>query len=112
MNRDMVKANLLLYLKLKLITARPEDGCVYNIPTVSKVAALIVGDIVSGSQRDIIIQARDGNLQRKIELHPRYLAYQYLLIYCYGEYGYRDNILHKYKNEHLVTRKNRQSIKD
>ncbi|CAL5212209.1 unnamed protein product [Lathyrus oleraceus] len=112
MARDMLKANSLLDLKLKLISDRPEDGRVYNRPTVSEVATLIIGDIDYGSQRDIITQARDGHLQRMDELRLSYLVYQYILIFCYGEDGYMNNILHKYKTEHLVPRKNYQIIKD
>ncbi|CAK8577428.1 unnamed protein product [Lathyrus sativus] len=106
MSRDILKANSFLELKLKLIAARPEDGRVYNRPSIFEVVVLIVGDIDVGSHREIIIQACDGNLQRVEELHSSYLIYQYPLIFFYGENGYRDNILHKYKNGHLVTRKN------
>lgn len=112
MSRDILKVNSLLDLKLKLISDRPEDGRVYNKHTVSEVATLIIGDIDYGSQRDIITQARDGHLQRMDELHLSYLVYQYPLIFSYGEDGYMNNILHKYKTEHLVPRKNRQIIKD
>ncbi|CAK8532775.1 unnamed protein product [Lathyrus sativus] len=106
MTRDMLKENSFLDLKLKLIAARPEDVRVYNRPTISEVGTLIVGHIVSGSQRDVIIQARDGNLKKIDELHPCYLACQYPLIFFSGDDGYRDNILHMYKNEHLIIRKN------
>jgi hypothetical protein len=82
-------------LKLKLIARRKTDGRIYNKPTVSEVAALIVGDIDSAEKRDIILQARDGDLQRIDEFHPSYLAYQYPLIFPYGEDGYRDDISHR-----------------
>jgi hypothetical protein len=82
-------------VKLKLIAERKTDGRVYNKPTVSEVAALIVGDIDSAEKRDIIIEARDGGLQRIDEFHPSYLAYQYPLIFPYGEDGYRDDISHR-----------------
>ncbi|XP_058741275.1 uncharacterized protein LOC131613643 [Vicia villosa] len=55
MARDMFKANPLLELKLKLIYDRPQDGRVYNMPTISEVDALIVGDIDTAEQRDIIM---------------------------------------------------------
>lgn len=112
MARDLLKTNNFLDLKLRLISDRRQDGRVYNIPTVSEVAALIVGDIDSATHRDIIVQSRNGHLQRIDEFHPAYLAYQYPLIFIYGEDGYRKNILHKYADEHVVTRKNRQTIKD
>ncbi|XP_058727581.1 uncharacterized protein LOC131599128 [Vicia villosa] len=111
MARDMMKQTGYQEVKLKLIADRSEEGRVYNHPTVSEVAALIVGDIDSGSKRDIIVQHRDGKLQRIDEFHKSYLAYQYPLIFPYGEDGYRPNILHKYKHEQLITRKNRQTVK-
>ncbi|XP_058775057.1 uncharacterized protein LOC131649304 [Vicia villosa] len=112
MARDLLKANAFLDLKLRLISDRPGDGRVYNTPTVSEVAALIVGDIDPSTPRDIIIHARNEHLQQITEFHPAYLAYQYPLIFLYGEDGYRKNILHRYEHEREVTRKNRQSIKD
>lgn len=112
MARDVLKTDSFTDLKLRLISDRHEDGRVYNRPTVSEVAALIVGDIDSADKRDILIQRRSGGLQRIDEFHPAYLAYQYPLIFPYGEDGYRKNIMHKYRHETEVTKKNRQSIKD
>jgi hypothetical protein len=82
-------------LKLQLISSRQTDGRIYNKPTVSEVAALILGDVDSAEKRDIIIQARNGHLQRIDEFHPSYLAYQYPLLFPYGEDGYRDDITHR-----------------
>ncbi|CAI8610732.1 unnamed protein product [Vicia faba] len=62
MARDILKANSFLDLNLWLICDRPEDGRVYNRPTVSEASALIVGDIDSASKRDIIIQPREDGL--------------------------------------------------
>ncbi|XP_058742092.1 uncharacterized protein LOC131614536 [Vicia villosa] len=112
MARDLLRGNEFLDLKIRLISERAEDGRVYNTTTVSEVAALIVGDIDPTTERDIIVHARDGHLQKITEFHPAYLAYQYPLIFVYGEDGYRKNILHRYEHESEVTRKNRQSIKD
>ncbi|MCI09419.1 helicase-like protein, partial [Trifolium medium] len=47
MARDTLKKNPFQDLKLKLISERTTDGRIYNKPTVSEVAALIVGDIDS-----------------------------------------------------------------
>ena len=82
-------------LKLRLISDRKTDGRVYNLPTVSEVAALIVGDVGDAEKRDIIIQAQGGQLQRIDEFHASYLAYQYPLLFPYGEDGYRLNIAHR-----------------
>jgi hypothetical protein len=94
MARDMLQDNPIQDLKLKLIADRKNDGRIYNQPTVSEVAAFIVGDINSGSQRDIIMHKKSGNLQRINEFHPSYLAYQYPLIFPYGEDGFRTGIQH------------------
>ncbi|XP_058761349.1 uncharacterized protein LOC131634741 [Vicia villosa] len=112
MARDVLRTNSFTDLKLRLISDRSEDARVYNKPTVSEVAALIVGDIDSADKRDILIQRRNGGLQRIDEFHPAYLAYQYPLIFPYGEDGYRKNIMHRYRHETEVTKRNRQSIKD
>ena len=62
-------------LKLRLIADRNKDGRLYNILTVSEVAALIVCDIDSASPRDIIMENRSGKLQRINELHTSYLGF-------------------------------------
>lgn len=56
-------------LRLRLIFDRKSDDRVYNKPTVSDVAAFIVFDIDSGSERDIMMQVHDGHLQRIDEFH-------------------------------------------
>ncbi|KAI5419437.1 hypothetical protein KIW84_043567 [Lathyrus oleraceus] len=71
-------------LKLKLISSISTDGKLYNQPTVSEVATLIVGDIDTTEERDIIMQAKGGQLQRTDEFNPTYLAFQYPLIFPYG----------------------------
>ncbi|KAF1881881.1 hypothetical protein Lal_00038523 [Lupinus albus] len=82
-------------LKLKLIAERNSDGRINNLPTVSEVVALIVGDIDSTSQRDIIKETQSGQLKRINELHASYLAFQYLLLFPYGEDGYRHDVCHR-----------------
>jgi hypothetical protein len=82
-------------LKLKLISERSKDGRIYNQPTVSKVAALIVGDVDTGSKMDIILERQSGRLKRISEFHPSYLALQYPLLFPYGEDGFRLGVLHR-----------------
>ncbi|CAK8562426.1 unnamed protein product [Lathyrus sativus] len=105
MARDMLKDNAYRDLRLKLISHRPEDSRVYSMPTVSKVYALIVGDINYVNERDIIIQEHDGQLQRIYEFHASYLEFQYPLIFVYGKDGYGPNILHKYQHDIWLSRK-------
>ena len=78
----------------------------YNLPTTTEVAALIVGDEHSADKRDIIIEKQSGLLKRIHELHPAYLPLQYPLLYPKGEDGYRLNIPHKdHANIHTAKRK-------
>nr|GEW88216.1 helicase [Tanacetum cinerariifolium] len=62
----------------------------YNAPTVSEVAALIINDFGDGIPlRDIIIKKNNAGLQRIFELHPSYMALQYL---CYFRMGRMDSM--------------------
>ncbi|CAN7060514.1 unnamed protein product, partial [Brassica rapa subsp. trilocularis] len=77
-------------VSLVLIHTRVQDGRVYNLPTSSEVAALVVGDFQENmDKRDIILQKTSGKLKRISELHPCYLPLQYPLIFPYGEDGFR-----------------------
>nr|GEY15578.1 helicase [Tanacetum cinerariifolium] len=65
----------------------------YNGPTVSEVAALITNDFGDGiPTRDIIVNKQDSGPKRISELHPSYMALQYLLLFPYGEDGFHDKI--------------------
>ncbi|KAI5447260.1 hypothetical protein KIW84_014930 [Lathyrus oleraceus] len=61
MAHDMLQHHNVNDLKLRIISDRQTDGCIYNKLTISEVATLIIGDIYSGTKRDIIIQAREGS---------------------------------------------------
>ena len=95
MARDRLKQNEVHDIKLRLIANREKDGRIYNVPTVPKVAALIVGDVDTHSRRDIILETQTGQLQRIDELHSSYLGLQYPLLFPYGDDGYRPDILHR-----------------
>lgn len=41
------------------------------------------------------MERQSGQLERIDEFHPAYLAYQYPLLFPYGEDGYRDDVLHR-----------------
>ncbi|KAL5176773.1 hypothetical protein HKD37_08G022645 [Glycine soja] len=98
-------------VKLRLIAGCEKDGRTYNLPNVSKVGALIVGDFDADSRMDIIVETQNGELQRIHKLHSSYLGLQYPLLFPYGEDGYRPDILHrstsssrKRKRNHLTMR--------
>jgi len=56
MARETLSQGNVPNLKLRLISERSTDGRIYNQPTVSEVAALIVGDVDYAEKRDIIMQ--------------------------------------------------------
>lgn len=96
MTKDRISSGDNTNFHLKLITKRSMDGRTYKLPTASKVAALIVGDIGGpNEERDIIIERQNGILRRISELHPLYLPLQYPLLFPYGEDGYRLGISHR-----------------
>ncbi|KAF8113550.1 hypothetical protein N665_0048s0011 [Sinapis alba] len=58
-------------LSLVLIHNRLKDGRVYNLPTASEVAALVVGNFHENMDKcDIILEKNSGKLKRINELHP------------------------------------------
>ncbi|GJS87840.1 hypothetical protein Tco_0770476 [Tanacetum coccineum] len=80
----------------------------YNIPTVSEVAALIINDFGDGEPtRDIVVNKKDIEPKRILELHPSCMALQYPLLFPYGKDGYHDNILyHTNTGKRKTTRDN------
>ena len=95
MARDKLQSAALPDLKIKLISQRQTDGRLYNLPTTTEVATLIVGDEHSADKRDIIIEKQSVPLKRIHELHPTYLPLQYPFLYPKGEDGYIVDIPHK-----------------
>ncbi|PWA44957.1 hypothetical protein CTI12_AA521650 [Artemisia annua] len=68
-------------IKIKLIAKRGKHGRQYDLPTANEVAGLIVGDVdACVEDRDIVLQKRDGPMQRINIFHPMYLALQYPLL--------------------------------
>ncbi|KAL6550071.1 hypothetical protein OROMI_020559 [Orobanche minor] len=87
-------------VKLCLMGRRSRDGRMYNLPTCSEVAALIVGnDEYEMDPRDIVLERKNGDFQRISELHPSYLPMQYPLLFQYGEDGYHPEISHSDKSK-------------
>lgn len=106
MVRDRFQVVENLNLRLRLIGKRGFDGRRYNLPSISVVAALIVGDFESTiTDRDIIIESQSGRLKRINELNASYLGLQYPLLFPYGEDGYRENISLNLKDESSGGRK-------
>ncbi|XP_071695069.1 uncharacterized protein [Rutidosis leptorrhynchoides] len=96
MARDRYEFNQAEPIRIKLIGRTDKDGRTYNLPTADEVAALIVGDLDGTTdKRDIILETKSKQLQRISELHVRYLALQYPLLFPYAEDGYRTDVYHK-----------------
>uniref|UniRef100_A0A803PIA8 ATP-dependent DNA helicase n=1 Tax=Cannabis sativa TaxID=3483 RepID=A0A803PIA8_CANSA len=82
------------------------DGRQYNMPTVSEVAGLIVGDFTEANyERDVIVEHRTNGLQRITDLHPSFMSMTYPLIHPYGEDGYRLHIPFRVVTETTSKRK-------
>ena len=62
MARDRLADSQLDSVKLRLIAGHEKDGHTYNLPDVSEVATLIVGDFDADSRRDIIVETQNGEL--------------------------------------------------
>ena len=93
---QFVASNKQNKFKIRLIGTRERDGREYNLPTADEVAALIVGDFdTSTNKRDIILHMHEGGVRRISELHPFYLALQYTLLFPYAEDRYRTYIYHR-----------------
>nr|KAJ0204953.1 hypothetical protein LSAT_V11C500241710 [Lactuca sativa] len=96
MVRDTFQKNPEVDMNLRLIGRKEQDGRTYNLPIVSEVATLIIGDISDSiEKRDIVVQTKNGCRQRISELHPSYLPLQYPLLFPYGDDGYSVDILHR-----------------
>ena len=99
-------------VRLRLISTCEKDGHTYNVPTVSEVVALIVGDFNPNSRKDIILEIQNGQLQRIHELHSSYLGLQFPLLFPYGEDGYRPGILHRATPDNKKRKRNRLTMRE
>ncbi|XP_019158425.1 PREDICTED: uncharacterized protein LOC109155147 [Ipomoea nil] len=93
MAKGEIESNPRVEVKMRLIGKRSTDARTYNLPNVSEVAALIVGDLdPTLGERDILVESKCGDLKRISELNPSYLPLQYPILFPYGEDGYREDI--------------------
>jgi hypothetical protein len=93
MVRDFCNMSLNVPVRLRLFRNRDFDPRTYNIPQISEVAALILGDFDTTEEgRDIIVRERDGLLQRIHETHAKYIPLQYPLLFPRGEDQYDEKL--------------------
>ena len=80
-------------LCLKTVDAPHLDQRRYNHPTASEVAVVMVGTGEDGAtERDLIIQARDGNFRSVSYLKSFYIPLRYPIPFVYREQGWHPNI--------------------
>ena len=90
MARDRFKEDDYNNFTLRLLGNRDQDGRQHNMPSMSEVAALIVKDPTQKNYgRDIVLEYKDMKPKRISEIHPKFMAMQYPLLFPYGEDGYR-----------------------
>nr|XP_011470726.1 PREDICTED: uncharacterized protein LOC101313170 isoform X1 [Fragaria vesca subsp. vesca] len=90
---------------LTIIDSEVASDRQYDVPSSSEVAGLIVGDIgLYEPERDIVVEGIDSGLQRVSRLHPKFMSFQYPVLFPYGEDGYhlglqlspgKDNVVRK-----------------
>ena len=90
MARDCFRESNIHHLRLHLIESWSTDGRVQNLPICFEIVVIIVGDIgIENAYRDVIVDFKEGGLQRINELHPSYMSLQYpLLLFPYREDGF------------------------
>jgi hypothetical protein len=80
-------------VRLRILGKRGRDGRRYNLPTASKVSALIVGDFdVADFDRDVVVETKSGLLKRTSVFELAYFPLQYPLLFPRGEDGFRKYI--------------------
>ncbi|KAJ1257558.1 hypothetical protein BS78_10G005300 [Paspalum vaginatum] len=91
---------------LKLISDRNRSGT-HGLPAANEVAALVVKDPTDEAEgRDIIVEFKDVGPKRISEIHPKFMAMQYPLLFPYGEDGYTVNIPYQEKDGVTYKRNN------
>ncbi|KAJ4827669.1 hypothetical protein Tsubulata_035503, partial [Turnera subulata] len=98
---------------LRIVSSREKDGRQYNTPTSSGITMLIVGDVDENAiNRDIVVQHRQKGLRRITEWHPYFMSMQYLLLFLYGEDGYRLGIEHRGGNQALLNKRTTLTMRE
>jgi hypothetical protein len=91
--RDLLVQSRCQPLRLRLLHDRSKNTPQYSAPATSEIATLIVGDFSEEKKSpDIIIQDRGSGLRRISNLHASYMALQYLVLFPYGDQGFRIGI--------------------
>ncbi|CAL8992823.1 unnamed protein product [Prunus brigantina] len=91
--RDKFEQGFFTPLKITLLGRQPNGNKQYEQPTCDEIGGLIVGDIgLFDSNRDIVIEFKDGGLKRITKLNPKFMSLQYPILFPYGEDGYTPDL--------------------
>ncbi|GKF69533.1 ATP-dependent DNA helicase PIF1-like protein, partial [Tanacetum coccineum] len=92
MAKDWCHSHASINVELHLLSERT-NARQCNKPTVAEVTSLITNDFGDGiPSRDVLVNKLHFGPKRILELHPAYMALQYLLLLPYGEDGFHDKI--------------------
>ena len=109
MVRDRFDESDIHNVRIRLIRSRNSGERQYDLPVLSEIVALIVGDFnIESFDRDIIVENRSLGLQRINGTHPSFMALQYPLLFPYGKDGYMLGI--PYRNLNGSNSRKRESI--
>ena len=91
--KERLAFNSNVSLCLKTLDTKHLDRCRYNRPIVSEIAVIIPRTREEQiDQRYIILQGRNGRLQRISELHSTYCALRYPLLFPNDQQGWHLNM--------------------
>ena len=91
--KERLSINENISLCLKTVDARNVDHRRYNRPTASEVAIIMPGTSEEQvNKRDIVLQARSGQLKRISELNSAYCPLRYPLLFLNGQQGWHPDM--------------------
>lgn len=92
--RDRYKSNECQDFTIRLVCQKGK-GRQYDLPKISEVAGLILGDVTATvGYRDVVLELQSNHLQEIRDDHPLFTSLQYPLLFPYGEYGFHTEIPH------------------
>ncbi|KAM0824662.1 hypothetical protein ACQ4PT_070045 [Festuca glaucescens] len=94
--RDRLKDEGDTRIAIRIVGAEKGDPVQFNLPAVSELAALIVGDFSAENyRRDIIVDSKLKGLHHVPSLHPAFMSLQYPLLFPHGDRGFQLGIPHR-----------------
>ncbi|GJW62962.1 DNA helicase [Tanacetum coccineum] len=89
--RDKCREMDIPEFKIRLYNAEGARG--YELPTSNTLGAMVFeSGIKSKTDFDVIIEYKDGPLQRVNKLHPSYMSLQFPLLFIHGQSGYHTEL--------------------